>query len=562
MKLILHIAVFKFRSLLKILFQWSVPAVVKNITSVLVFGAFAYSAYYFTRTSVDYLLDTAKLGSFLLHRFLSMILFVYFLSINVGNMIVSYATLYRSSEVQYYLTKPISHGQFFILKFFDNFFYSSTAFFLIAIAVVLGYGSHFNVHWTYYIQVMVFMLIPFMLIAGCLAVIFLLLIMQFSAYISAKKIIIILLLLYIVSLYVYFSLTSPLKLVAAVLQHYPQLDQYFGYLDPPVTKYLPNYWIAESLYWHMQGNASYAASFNVLLLIATIFIFSLMMVIGKSFFYRSWNTSLNMQNRTSLFFQHLRWFSLTKPPLLPPQVSVLLRKEIAQFIREPSQWIHLAIISLLTLTFLASISHIDLKQNMPFLQTVSYMVVLLFNAFLVASIALRFVFPSISVEGPEFWSVLSAPVRRKKILFMKFSLWFIPVVILSELLVIFSHMSLMAYPSLVIVASLIMLGTAYALVGLNLGAGGYFSDYKERNPIRVASSQSATITFLLSIVYLTIMVSLTFVPLNGFFSFILRNVPFDAGFLYAATALFLALSVVIGSGGALVAMKSLSRDFS
>ena len=124
MRLFIHIAGFKFLSLFKTLLQPSLPAIVKNVVSVIVFGAFAFGAFYFTRVSVDYLLDTARIGSFLLHRFLSMLLFVYFLSINLGNMIVSYATLYRSSEVQYYLTKPVPHGQLFVLKFFDNFFYS------------------------------------------------------------------------------------------------------------------------------------------------------------------------------------------------------------------------------------------------------------------------------------------------------------------------------------------------------------------------------------------------------------------------------------------------------
>jgi ABC-2 type transport system permease protein len=257
----------------------------------------------------------------------------------------------------------------------------------------------------------------------------------------------------------------------------------------------------------------------------------------------------------------MKWFSLAKPSVLQSQLSVLFRKEIAQFFREPSQWIHLGIVAILTLTFLVSIANIDLKQNMPFLQTVSYMVVLLFNAFLVASIALRFIYPSISIEGPEFWSVLSAPIKRNNILLIKFALWFIPVVILSELLVIFSHISLIAYPSLVIVASLLMLGTGYALVGMNLGAGGYFSDYKERNPIRVASSQSATVTFLMSILFLIILVSLTFVPFNGYFSLILKGIPFSETYLWAATGIFLAISVGIGTSGIIIAMKSLRNDY-
>lgn len=561
MRLLFHIIIFKIKTLIKILRQDSFSGIAKNIASFIVFVAFTIGVYYFTRFSVDYLLDTAKIGSFLLHRFLSMLLFVFFLSINVGNMIVSYATFYRSQEVQYYLTKPISYGQLFILKFFDNFFYSSTAFFLIAFAVVLGYGSHFNVHWTYYFHIMFLMLLPYMLIAGCIAVIILILAMQFSVYLSVRKIIGILILLYLILLAIYFSLTSPLKVVAAVLQHYPYLDQYFGYLDPPVTKYLPNYWISEALYWHMRGDGSYAFSYTILLLITTALTFLCMVILGRKLFYKSWISSLNLQNRNQNLSLRNKWYSPAKSFLYRTQSNVLIRKEITQFIREPSQWIHLVIISLLILTFLVSIANINLNQNMPFLQTISYIVVLLFNAFLIASIALRFIYPSLSIEGQCFWSILSAPVNRKKIIIVKFILWFLPLVILSEILVIFSHASLMDHPSLVLVASFLMLGTAYALVGLNFGAGAYFSDYREINPIRVASSQSATITFLMSIVFLILLVSFIFIPLNGFFSYILEGIAFNFNYLYLSTTGFFIISLIVGTASIAIAIKSVNRDF-
>jgi hypothetical protein len=40
------------------------------------------------------------------------------------------------------------------------------------------------------------------------------------------------------------------------------------------------------------------------------------------------------------------------------------------------------------------------------------------------------------------------------------------------------------------------------LVALNFGMGAVFVNYKERNPIRIASSQGASITFLFTIVFL------------------------------------------------------------
>lgn len=560
MRVLFHIANFKLRRLLKLSFDWKVSAILKTLASVLVFGAFAYGAYYSTRVTTEYLLDNAKLGLFLLHRFLSMLLFVYFLSINVGNIIVSYATFYRSSEVSYYLTKPISHTNLFIIKFFDNFFYSSTAFFLIAFAVVLGYGSHFEMDLLFYLQTMIFMLIPFMIIAGCIAVIMLLFIMRFAESIGVRKIIIALVVFYLLSLYGYFSLTNPLHLVAQVWQHYPNIDQYFGYLDPPITKYLPNYWIAESLYWTIRGETSMAIYYMILLVMVTIIIFFVMVFVGKNIFYPSWLSSSNLHTKknrgagTSVY-------SLEKPSFINSQTSVLLKKELWQFLREPSQWIHFGIISILAFTFIVSIANINMKQNIPFLQTVTYMVMLLFNAFLVASIALRFVFPSISVEGSNFWAILSAPVQSKKYYSLKFFLAFIPILLLCEILVIFSHQSLMDYSLLVQSAAFIMAGAAFALVGLNLGAGSYFSDYKENNPIRVASSQSATLTFLISIFYLTVVAAIIFFPFSDYFTFILREISFDKANLYIATLFVLIISAILGGISLSLGFRALKRDF-
>jgi ABC-2 type transport system permease protein len=256
-----------------------------------------------------------------------------------------------------------------------------------------------------------------------------------------------------------------------------------------------------------------------------------------------------------------RIFSLEKKSKIDLQSSVLLKKELWQFVREPSQWIHLGIITLLVLLFMASISHINLRQNMPFLQTVSYMVVLLFNSFLIVSIALRFVYPSMSIEGPNFWSILSAPVRRKKIFMLKYWLWLLPVLFLSELLVLFSNRSLMEYPVLVNSAAILTSAVACFSVSLNLGLGSYFADYKEKNPIRVASSQNATLIFLLCIIYLTILVASTFFPLNGFFGYILKGVPFEFSNLFISTGSFLLISLMAGTLFLIIGIKTMRRDY-
>ena len=561
MPVVFHILRFKIRSFMKLSVEWKTSTILKHVASLIVFGGFAVSAYFSTRIATMYVLQGLNLGLFLYHQFLSMLLFVFFLSINVGNLIVAYAAFYRSPEVSYYLTKPVSHTNLFLMKFLDNFFYSSVAFFLVALSVLLGYGSYFHMDVLFYVRTMLLMVLPFMLISGCIAVIMLMLLMRFALRVGVKKIIALLVLFYFGVLSVYFSLTNPLKMVALVWQHYPQVDQYYGDLDPVFSILLPNHWIAESLYWTMRGDTSYAFSYTLLILAATVAVFTVMILVGKYTFYPSWMNSIHLQAIQRPVRPMLKMFSFLTPPRLESQTSVLLKKEFWQFVREPSQWIHFTIITFLIFTFVGSVANINLRQSYPDLQTLSYMVILVFNLFLVASIALRFVYQSVSAEGSNFWRVLAAPVRREKVYRVKYYVILIPVILLSELLVLFSHQSLTGYPYLIIAASIIMIAGTFGLIGLNMGAGTYFANFNEKNPIRIASSQSATLTFLMSLAYIIIVVAIIFLPLRDYFGFQLRGLPFSHRGIFYALVTVICFSFLVGYSALRIGERSLRKDY-
>jgi hypothetical protein len=72
-------------------------------------------------------------------------------------------------------------------------------------------------------------------------------------------------------------------------------------------------------------------------------------------------------------------------------------------------------------------------------------------------------------------------------------------------------------PLLVVVGAFSGGCAAMALTSLNLGAGTYFAMFRERNPIRVASSHGASLAFLGSMVYLCLLIAILVVPLNSYF---------------------------------------------
>ncbi len=198
----------------------------------MLYGLFALGAYFFTKISFHYLLEEAHIGLFLFHKFLSMVLFVFFLAINLGNVIVSYSTMYRSREVLFLFTKPVSYTNIFLIKFFDNFFYSSTTLLLIGVSIIYGYGSYFAMPFSFYLILIFFVFIPFMLIAAILGVLILLLIIKLTSILGVAPTITGLVAGYIGSIYVYFQLTNPSILVGEIMKYYPNIDKYIGQFDP------------------------------------------------------------------------------------------------------------------------------------------------------------------------------------------------------------------------------------------------------------------------------------------------------------------------------------------
>ena len=98
----------------------------------------------------------------------------------------------------------------------------------------------------------------------------------------------------------------------------------------------------------------------------------------------------------------------------------IVKREFLLFFREPSQWLHLLVMIFLITVFISSISGIDiiiLKAYNEYLKTLVYLIVSLFNVFLVASLSLRFVFPLISLEGEALWKIRSAPINFNDLTF-------------------------------------------------------------------------------------------------------------------------------------------------
>jgi ABC-2 type transport system permease protein len=537
-------------------------SVFKNFASIVIFGGVAVGVFFLSRSVTAYLLGREHIGLFLFHRFLSMLLYVFFITVNLGNIIVCYATLYKSEEVNYLMSLPIPHHTVFALRFIDNVFYSSSTMFLLALALIMGYGSYFGVPWYSYIFFMFGVLVPLMMIAALSAVIILTFSVRLANRIGVRALIGGVGTLYLFAVYFYFSLTNPMNLVREVMRHYPDVNAYFGYLDPVFLRYLPSHWVADFLYWTMTGDPGRAGMNLLLLYLVCAALVILAAIVGQLYYYRSWliATDGSALRKDRPVRPPGGFLSMTGQGFFSRPVNALLRRDFWLFFREPSQWLHMMLMVTLLSVFLFSIQSLELRVADPQLLTGSYLVILLFDGFLIASVTLRFVFPAVSLEGDAYWSVRSAPVLPTTVYWQKFLTSLALVMVISAILAAGTSTLLGGNTVLMAFSFLICGVIGMTLTAINLGAGAYFATFREKNPIRVASSQGASLTFLGCLLYLGAVVLMLVPSLNRYYELLLLRGGSAPQWLVVPSIVVFAFSAVISGASTAIGLSKIRRD--
>jgi ABC-2 type transport system permease protein len=297
-------------------------------------------------------------------------------------------------------------------------------------------------------------------------------------------------------------------------------------------------------------------------LITSIFVFGVALFIAKKWYYETWLTSLKvnaeLKNNGRKRKQIL---GFNKKSYLNVFDESIVKREFLLFFREPSQWLHLVVMLFLITIFISSISGIDiviLKAYNQYLKTLVYLIVSLFNVFLVASLALRFVFPLISLEGEALWKVRSAPINYSDLLIKRLLIYFVIIFFVGQLISFFSNYQ---FPLMLsVIAQINAALTTITLISLNFGMGGIFANYKEKNAIRLASSQGASITFLFTLLYLVVIIIILFIPVSNYFYSVERGINFSIWNLLSTSMALLVIAMIISTFSIKFGLNAFKKD--
>lgn len=213
-----------------------------------------------------------------------------------------------------------------------------------------------------------------------------------------------------------------------------------------------------------------------------------------------------------------RFLEISTAPLELRFRSLLL-KDLRSFIRDTTQWSQLLLLLALIVIYLYNFS--VLPANFTFaaldLENVFSFMNLGLAGFVLSAVAVRFVFTSVSAEGPAFWIIRSSPLSLNRFLWSKFWTCLPPLLVLSQILTLVSNYFLGATLFMTILASVTILCVTFGIVGMGVGMGAIFPRFKFENVTQIAGSSGGLLYMMVTTGFIAIVLLLEAVPVYIYF---------------------------------------------
>ena len=107
--------------------------------------------------------------------------------------------------------------------------------------------------------------------------------------------------------------------------------------------------------------------------------------------------------------------------------------------------------------------------------------------FVMAAIAVRFVFPALSLEGKTFWVLKSAPVPLRRLWWSKFWVGLLPLLVLGELLVCITNHFLNVSAFMMVLSAATLFFLTFGIVALGLAVGVAYPNFTAEHSAKIAT---------------------------------------------------------------------------
>jgi len=445
-----------------------------------------------------------EIGALLAAKLLGLMFVSLFGILILSNVVTALSSFFLAKDLDLLVAAPVDWLRLYGAKLLETTGHSSWMVVLMATPVLTAYGISYQGGFLYPL-IAIAAVIPFLFIPAAIGSAVTLILVNIFPAKRTRDILSVIAVLAAAGVVLIFRLVRPERLARP--EGFRSLVEFISLLRTPTSPWMPSEWVAQGVMSWLRG-APEILPFYLLWSTAAVVI-----VIGallhRWLYARGFSKSQESGER---WVRQGAFGRLVARALTPWGVMrrELVLKEMRLFFRDTTQWSQLILLTVLVVVYVFNIKFLPLRGEGVtfFLQNVIPFVNLILAGFVLASIAARFIFPGISLEGRTLWLLRSSPLEMKQLLWSKFWVGTLPLLVLALILVFATDVLLQVSGFMMVVSIFTITMMTFAIAGLALGFGALYPKFNTENAAQIPTSFGGLVLMMASVTLIGLVIVL------------------------------------------------------
>ncbi|MGB9627062.1 MAG: putative ABC transporter permease subunit [Thermodesulfobacteriota bacterium] len=486
---------------------------------------FWVGAFTILKRVLTYLRSLEGFGDILAYKLLSMALITFFSLLIFSSILTSLSKLYLSKDLSLVHSMPVSRQRIFFARWLESTLDSSWMVLLFSLPLFLSFGIVYQGGFFYYLTAGI-NLLPFCWIASSLSAFMVLLGALILPAGRLRSVFFFLSLFLFLLLLFSFRLTRPERFVNP--ESFFSLLVYLKNMETSPSPILPTTWFTDALKSALSGSTKGIFLPSALSWSGAISLTYFVTWIAGWAYFKGLSKAETIHGKISPLPGLKRWDGTRLLQPLPGPTRAFILKEIKTFFRDKTQWSQIFLVVALIVIYLYNFSVLPLDKTpigVEYLQNLLSFLNMGLVAFVLSAVSARFAFPAISLEGDSFWIVKSSPVSIRTFLWIKFLIYFLPLLFLSEVLVVVTNLFLHVTPFMMVLSTLTIFLKVPGIVSMGIGLGALYPDFHSETPTQSVTSLGGLIYMTFCIGFIGLVIVLEAGPVYHLFMSGIRQNP-------------------------------------
>ncbi len=224
-----------------------------------------------------------------------------------------------------------------------------------------------------------------------------------------------------------------------------------------------------------------------------------------------------------------------------PYINLFI-KDLIIHIKDPVHWSQILVFVALLFVYIAIIKWSTIwKISDPKIVNILSLWWLALVGFFVGWIALRFIFPNVSLEWKSFWVLKLAPIQTWKLFLIKL-IFFNLFILISSFALIYSYVNILwILDEIKILIYIITFFVSIFITSIFFSLWSAFPNFIETNPSKIATSYGGLLSIFLSNAVVLIIITILWNPMLNYY----QNKVYCQNIWYEKLILFSGLSILI-----------------